>query len=188
MGLTQRRTPDSTATNLLWPLPIGLPSLVQAAHRRVPPRESGHYRFPPTTSSLLVLYANSCTAVQLIQKQTARRVMPRHDRARSVHSTSPDHPRHSRRNSDVYGRGPSIPQARYTTGSMSSFNAPDQPPITFNLGNQDQTGIPIIDILNKTEGFARLQDRTEAFDMGKKTFTLRVLVSSLDLIGDFLCG
>ncbi|KAG6379616.1 hypothetical protein JVT61DRAFT_10125 [Boletus reticuloceps] len=45
---------------------------------------------------------------------------------------------------------------------------------SFNLENQDQIGIPIIDILNKTGGFARIRDRTEAFNMEKKTFTLRV--------------
>jgi hypothetical protein len=71
---------------------------------------------------------------------------------------------------------------------MSSFNAPDQVSITFNLENPDQTGIPITDILTKKDGFARIRDGTQAFDMGKKTFTLRVQVSSLDLIGDFLCG
>ena len=94
----------------------------------------------------------------------------------------------SRSNSDVCGRGPLIPQERYTTGTISVYNAPDQHPITFNLETPDQSGIPIIDILNKTDGFVRIQDRTEVLNMGGGSFILRVLVSSLDLIGDFLCG
>ncbi|KAH0834765.1 hypothetical protein J3R83DRAFT_10362 [Lanmaoa asiatica] len=106
---------------------------------------------------------------------TARRVMPRHDRAWSVHSTSSDSHRRGR-NNDIYGRGPLIPQERYTTNSISSYNTPDQhPPINFDLENPDQFGIPITDILNNTDSFTRIRDRTQAFShMGKKTFTLRV--------------
>jgi hypothetical protein len=102
----------------------------------------------------------------------------------------PSSPKHSpgqtgRSNSDVYGRGPLIPQERYTTSTISSDKAPDQHSITFNLENPDQTGIPVIDILNKTDDFVRIRDGTEAVNMGNKTFTLRVHVSSLDLIGGF---
>ena len=79
--------------------------------------------------------------------------------------------------SEVPGRGPLVPQNRYTTSSVSSFNTTH---ITFDLENPDQTGIPIVDILNKTAGFNRIRDRSQAFNHmgGKKTFTLRVQVSS----------
>jgi len=132
---------------------------------------------------------NPCATVQLTQKQTTRRVVPRHDRASGVHSTSSHPPRPGPSSRDVYGRGPLIPQERYITSTISSYSAPDQhSSITFDLENPDQIGIPIIDILNKTGGFARIRDRTQAFSQeGKKTFTLRVQVSSSDLIGEFLC-
>ena len=79
----------------------------------------------------------------------------------------------------MHGRGPVIPQERYTTSSISLYNAPDaHPRITFNLENPDQIGIPITDVLDRTGGFTRLRDRMQAFDMEKKTFTLRVQVSS----------
>ncbi|KAI9568067.1 hypothetical protein HD554DRAFT_2022730, partial [Boletus coccyginus] len=72
--------------------------------------------------------------------------------------------------------GPLIPQERYITSTIPSYSAPGQhSSITFDLENPDQIGIPIIDILNKTGGFVRIRDRTQAFSQqGKKTFTLRV--------------
>ncbi|KAF8434600.1 hypothetical protein L210DRAFT_941978 [Boletus edulis BED1] len=102
-----------------------------------------------------------------------RRVVPRHDETSSVHS--PGSIRRRRSNPEVHGRGILIPQERYRTSTISSYSAPHHPPIiTFNLENPGQVGIPIIDILNKTGGFARIRDRTEAFNMEKKTFTLRI--------------
>lgn len=186
------RALGSTATLPMWRLrPTRFLPLVQAAHLRVHPRESVYCRRPPPTSVLLVLYPNSCATVQLMQKQTARRVAPRHDRARSVlHSTSSGSHGRSRSNSYVQGRGPLIPQERYTTSSISPYNTADHPPpIIFDLENPHQTGVPIVDLLNKTDSFSRIRDPTQAFShMGKKTFTLRVQVSSLDLSGKFLCG
>lgn len=106
-------------------------------------------------------------------------MVARHDRSSSIHSRSPSTPIRSRSNSEMHGRGPVIPQERYTTSSISLYNAPDaHPRITFNLENPDQIGIPITDVLDRTGGFTRLRDRMQAFDMEKKTFTLRVQVSS----------
>jgi len=79
----------------------------------------------------------------------------------------------SRRSSIVPGRGRLIPQEIYTTSSITVSE--QHPYIPFHLENPEQIGIPIIDILNKSDSFARLQDRTQAFShMGKKTFTLRI--------------
>ena len=148
---------------------------------RPPPSSPDRKRSLP--SPVVSAVSQFSAAVQLIQVQE-RRVVPRHDRAHSVHSTPSSSPRRSRSNSDAYGRGPVIPQERYSTSTVSTYNAGNHPIITFNLENPDQIGIPIIDILNKTDGYARIRDRTEGFDMGKKTFTLRVQVSSLA----FSCG
>lgn len=115
-------------------------------------------------------------------------VVSRTHRALSVHSTASSDSHRRRRTTDVPGRGPLIPQDRYGTNGISTYNIAEQhPPITFNLENPNQVGIPIIDILNKTDTFARIQDGTQAFShMGKKTFTLRVQVGSM---GDaFYCG
>ncbi|KAF9236046.1 hypothetical protein BU15DRAFT_64324 [Melanogaster broomeanus] len=81
---------------------------------------------------------------------------------------------------NVPGRGPRIPQDSYAVGGTLAFNASDErkDPITFNLENPSEVGIPLIDILRGTENFRRLQDRTQTFsfaDAGRKTFTLRVL-------------
>lgn len=143
----------------------------------------------PADEHTVSAVCNSCTAVQLTQGQTARRVVPRHDRASGVRSASSLSLRPVRSSRDVSGRGPLIPQERYITSTIPSYSAPGQhSSITFDLENPDQIGIPIIDILNKTGGFARIRDRTQAFSQqGKKTFTLRVQVSSSGLIGDFLC-
>lgn len=72
-----------------------------------------------------------------------------------------------------------IPQERYATSSISSYSTPEQHrPITFDLEHPNQIGIPIADILNRTDSFVRIRDRTQAvIHMGKKTFTLRVQVS-----------
>ncbi|KAG9311793.1 hypothetical protein JVU11DRAFT_8040 [Chiua virens] len=102
------------------------------------------------------------------EQSTARRVIPRSDRAWSVHSTD----------SYIPGRGKVIPQERYTSNTITSYNTPaPRARITFNLESPDQPGIPITDILSQTGNFARLLNRTETFDMGKLTFTLRILVS-----------
>ncbi|KAG8216392.1 hypothetical protein J3R82DRAFT_6496 [Butyriboletus roseoflavus] len=110
------------------------------------------------------------------EHSTARRVVPRHDRAWSVHSTSSDSHRRNRSYPDIYGRGPLIPQERYSTSSISSYNTPEQhPPVNFSLENPNQIGIPIADVLNRTDSFHRILDRTQpVIPMGKKTFTLRV--------------
>lgn len=97
-----------------------------------------------------------------------------------------DSPRYSRRNSDAHEGGLLIPQERYRD-TATSYNAPDQSVVTFNLESPDQIGIPIMDILGKTDGFARIRDGTQSFNMGKKTFTLRVRVSWPDS-SDLLCG
>ncbi|KAF9226280.1 hypothetical protein BS17DRAFT_815155 [Gyrodon lividus] len=109
-----------------------------------------------------------------------RRVLARHDQTSSVHSAASDLHRRGRSgsNTGIHGRGPRIPQERYMVGGTQSFNASEgkQNPITFNLENTSESGIPIVDIINGTDNFRCLQERTQAFgDMGKKTFTLRVL-------------
>lgn len=177
------RVLDSIATCFLWRLPpIRVLPLALAAHRRAHPRESGYFRWLPQTNIRSVLCVHSCSPVQLTQKQTTRRVVPRHERAISVHSTSSDSAGRRRSVSVVYGRGPVIPQERYTTSTAPSHNADQHRFIPFSVEDPDQTGIPIVDILNKTDGFARLRDRTEPFEMGKMTFTLRLLVSSFRLM------
>ncbi|KIJ15066.1 hypothetical protein PAXINDRAFT_11986 [Paxillus involutus ATCC 200175] len=108
-----------------------------------------------------------------------RRVVARHDQA----SVAPDLHRRSRSgsNTDVPGRGPRIRQQRYTASGSQPFTPADgrQDPVTFNLENPSETGIPIIDILDVTDNFRRLQDRRGALGgvggTGKQTFTLRVL-------------
>ncbi|KIK92847.1 hypothetical protein PAXRUDRAFT_550744 [Paxillus rubicundulus Ve08.2h10] len=108
-----------------------------------------------------------------------RRVVARHDRA----SVAQDLHRqgHSGSNTDTPGRGPRIPQQRYTASSSQPYTTADgrQDTITFNLENTSETGIPIMDILNETHDFKRLHDRRGSLSgvggTGKQTFTLRVL-------------
>ncbi|KAF8840080.1 hypothetical protein BDN67DRAFT_690763 [Paxillus ammoniavirescens] len=108
-----------------------------------------------------------------------RRVVARHDQS----SVAPDLHRRARSgsNTDIPGRGPRIPQQRYTASGSQPFTPDDgrQDRITFNLEHPLETGLPITDILDGTVNFQRLQDRRGALGgvggTGKKTFTLRVL-------------
>jgi hypothetical protein len=118
-----------------------------------------------------------------VRDDYGRRVAARHDQA----SVAPDLHRQDRSgsNTDIPGRGPRIPQQRYTSSSQPFTTADGRlNRIVFNLENPSEAGIPIIDILNGTEKLRRLQDRKEALGdiagVGKKTFTLRVLVSLAD--------
>ncbi|KAH0840240.1 hypothetical protein J3R83DRAFT_1246 [Lanmaoa asiatica] len=80
---------------------------------------------------------------------TLQKVVPRHDRARSVHPTASDSHRGSRSNTDISGRGPLIPQDRYTTSSIPVS-------ITHLISNPPSPSI------------WRIRN------IGKKTFTLRI--------------
>ncbi|KIK73432.1 hypothetical protein PAXRUDRAFT_595422, partial [Paxillus rubicundulus Ve08.2h10] len=86
----------------------------------------------------------------------------------------------SNSNGDIPGRGPRIPQQRYTTSSKRTFTPADGRlnRILFNLENPSEIGIPIIDLLNWTDTIGRLQDRSEALNdiggTGNQTFSLRI--------------
>ncbi|KAF8840078.1 hypothetical protein BDN67DRAFT_690698 [Paxillus ammoniavirescens] len=113
-----------------------------------------------------------------IRGDYGRRVAARHDQALVVSDLYRQG--RSGSNTDIPGRGPRIPQQRYTSSSQPFTTAGGRlGRIIFNLENPSETGIPIIDILNGTDSFRRLQDRREALGdlggIGKKTFTLRVL-------------
>lgn len=191
-GTARTELPNGHAGRHSHPSPVATsPSLQNpaAGPSRPSPSSPERKRVLPLSADEELSVSAVCqlyTTVQLTWKQIGRRVIPRSDRASSVHSTSSDS--HRRNHSTDIGRGPFIPQDRYRTSSISTYNTAEQHPhITFELDNPNQIGIPIIDILNRVDGFDRIRDRAQAFShMGKKTFTLRVQVSWSDV--DFTCG